>query len=162
MKCGIITIGIFTLLLIATNFAEIFYMLLNDYIHWWYVLVALLLLVPTIIAATFFIAFFNKDTHTTRGLVRTSCILVIISYSLLAVWNIVYFNSWYKNPDVYIGSSETGYFKQTKKQYVFYSILFAICIDGLYAYFICVNASYKKALKHEAEENKDKAEEKKE
>merc|ERR1712096_278217 len=49
IKCGIICIGILTLFLIVTSFCEIFYMLLNEYIHWWYVLVALILLVPTIL-----------------------------------------------------------------------------------------------------------------
>lgn len=111
IKCGIVAIGIFTLFLILSSFIEIFYMLLNEYIHWWYVLVALLLLVPTIIAASTLTAFFNSDTPARRASLRCACILVIISFSLLAIWNIFYFQFWYKNADVMFGQPEIGYIK---------------------------------------------------
>jgi len=146
IKCGIVCIGIFTLFLILSSFIEIFYMLLNEYIHWWYVLVALLLLVPTIIAASMLTAFFNNDTHERRSSLRCACILVIISFSLLAIWNIFYFQFWYKNADVMFGQPELGYVKQTKKQFVFWSVFFSLTIDGFYAYFICVVSHYKNAL----------------
>lgn len=155
IKCGVVSIGVLTIVLTVTSFSEIFYMILNEYIHWWYVLVALLLLVPTVIASAFTIVFFNQDQDSTRGKLRVSYIFMIISFSLLAVWNIVYFNAWYKNPDVYIGSAEAGYFKQTKKQYVFWSIFCSLIIDGLYAYFICVVASYKNAMKNRKDPNAD-------
>lgn len=86
IKCGIIATGILTLSLIVSSFTEIFYFILNDFIHWWYVLVCVLLLVPAIIGACFIVKFFNKDNHGTRGLVRTAYIQVIISYTLIAVW----------------------------------------------------------------------------
>lgn len=121
-------------------------MLLNEYIHWWYVLVALLLLVPTIVAASLLTAFFNNDTHDRRSSLRCACILVIISFSLLAIWNIFYFQFWYKNADVMFGQPEIGYIKQTKKQFVFWSIFLSLTIDGFYAYFICVVSHYKNAL----------------
>ena len=59
IKCGIVTTGILTLLLILSSFIEIFYFILNDYIHWWFVLVAVLLLIPAIIGACFLVTFFN-------------------------------------------------------------------------------------------------------
>lgn len=151
IKCGIVSIGILTLFLILGSFIEIFYMLLNEYIHWWYVLVALLLLVPTIIAASMLTAFFNNDTHERRSSLRCACILVIISFSLLAIWNIFYFQFWYKNADVMIGQPELGYTRQTKKQYVFWSTFFSLTVDGFYAYFICVVSHYKNALAPPAE-----------
>ena len=61
IKCGIVAIGILTLFLILSSYVEIFYMLLNDGIHWWYVLVSLVLLIPLLIAASFLTAFFNTD-----------------------------------------------------------------------------------------------------
>jgi len=146
IKCGIVCIGIFTLFLILTSFVEIFYMLLNEYIHWWYVLVSLLLLVPTIIAASILTAFFNNDTHDRRSRLRCACILVIVSFSLLAIWNIFYFQFWYKNADVMFGQPEIGYMKQTKKQFVFWSVFLSLTIDGFYAYFICIVSHYKNAL----------------
>jgi len=151
IKCGIVCIGILTLFLILSSFIEIFYMLLNEYIHWWYVLVALLLLVPTIIAASILTAFFNNDTHDRRKSLRCACILVIISFSLLAIWNIFYFQFWYKNADVMFGQPELGYTKQTKKQFVFWSIFLSLTIDAFYAYFICVVSRYKNALAPPAE-----------
>jgi hypothetical protein len=53
IKCGIVAIGILTEFLIVSSFIEIFYFILNDFIHWWYVLVCVLLLVPAIIGACF-------------------------------------------------------------------------------------------------------------
>lgn len=96
IKCGIVAIGILTLFLILSSLVEIFAMLLNEGIHWWYVLVALVLLIPTILAASFLTAFFNTDNGARRATLRTACILVIISFSLLAIWNICYFQFWYK------------------------------------------------------------------
>lgn len=52
------------------------------------------------------------------------------------------------------------HFKQTKKQYVFWSVLSSLVIDGFYAYFICVVCHYRNALRkeEEAEEAAEKAE----
>jgi len=146
IKCGIVCIGILTLFLILFSFIDVFYMLLNEYIHWWYVLVSLLLLVPTIIAASILTAFFNQDNHERRSKLRCACILVIVSFTLLAIWNCFYFQFFYKHSDVMIGQHEIGYIKQTKKQYVFWSVFCSLTIDGFYAYFICVVSSYKNAL----------------
>lgn len=159
IKCGIVAIGILTLFLILSSLVEIFAMLLNEGIHWWYVLVALLLLVPTILAASFLTAFFNTDNGARRAKLRSACILVIISYSLLAVWNIIYFQCWYKGENVEMGQADF-HFKQTKKQYVFWSVLSSLVIDGFYAYFICVVCHYRNALRkeEEAEEAAEKAE----
>lgn len=151
IKCGIISIGILTLFLILSSLVEIFAMLLNEGIHWWYVLVALLLLTPTIIAASFLTAFFNRDNGARRRKLRPACIFVIISFSLLAIWNICYFNFWYKADNVEMGQADF-HFKQTKKQYVFWSVFVSLAIDGFYAYFICVVARYRNALRKEEEE----------
>lgn len=115
IKCGIVSIGILTLFLVIFAFAEIFYLLLNEYVKWWYVLVACLLLVPAIIGCCFLVVFFNRDNHASRGKLFVACMFVIISFSLIGVWNICYFNFWYKEDEIVIGSDHTGYFKQTKK-----------------------------------------------
>jgi len=158
IKCGIVATGILTLLLILSSFIEIFYFILNDYIHWWFVLIAVLLLVPAIIGACFLVKFFNSDNSSTRSRVRDAYIFVIISYSTLAVWNIIYFNAWYKNGEVVAGGEQTGYYRLSKKQYLFWSLFITVIIDCFYAYFICVNAHYKHALK--GDEAKEEAEEK--
>ena len=159
IKCGIVTTGILTLLLILSSFIEIFYFILNDYIHWWFVLVAVLLLIPAIIGACFLVTFFNSDNHSNRGKVRTAYIFVIISYSTIAVWNIIYFNAWYKAAEVVAGGEQTGYYRLSKKQYLFWSLFITCIIDAVYAYFICVIAHYRNALRGDEEvENKAEAE----
>ena len=154
IKCGIVSTGILTLLLILSSFIEIFYFILNDYIHWWFVLIAVLLLVPAIIGACFLVKFFNSDNHDSRARVRDSYIFVIISYSTLAVWNIIYFNAWYKSGEVVAGGEQTGYYRLSKKQYLFWSLFITCVIDSFYAYFICVIAHYKNALRKDEEVEK--------
>jgi hypothetical protein len=154
IKCGIVATGILTLLLILSSFIEIFYFILNDYIHWWFVLVAVLLLIPAIIGACFLVTFFNSDNHSNRGKVRTAYIFVIISYSTIAVWNIIYFNAWYKNGEVVAGGEQTGYYRLSKKQYLFWSLFITCIIDAVYAYFICVIAHYRNALRGDEEVEK--------
>ena len=56
-----ITIGIATLVVTLGLFIEVFYCLLNEYIHWWYVPVAVLCLCPLIVGSVFVIRFFTKD-----------------------------------------------------------------------------------------------------
>lgn len=119
---------------------------MNEYDDWWYVLVGLVLLIPHIVACCFFIVFFASETDTTRSTLKVGCMLVIISVTLLAVWNTVYFHYLYKYPDVYTGSPDTGYLKQTKKQYIVWSLVLAAAIDAVYAYFLCVCQTYKNAL----------------
>merc|ERR1712166_236507 len=147
IKCGIISTGILTLFLITSTFIEIFYFILSDYIHWWFVLVAVCLLIPAIIAACMLVKFINSDNHSSRGNVRGAYIMVIISYSLLAIWNIIYFNAWYKNGEVLAGGEQTGYYRLSKKQYLFWSLFITCIIDAFYAYFICVIAHYRNALR---------------
>jgi len=151
IKCGIVSIGILTLFLILSSLVEIFAMLLNEGIHWWYVLIALLLLIPAVIAASKLTAFFNTDNGSRRAGLRTSIILVLISYSTLAIWNIIYFQVWYKGETVEMGQADFKYV-QTKKQYVFWSVLSSLVIDGFYAYFMCVVVHYRNALRKEEEE----------
>jgi hypothetical protein len=93
------------------------------------------------------VSFFNNDNHSARSKVRVAYIFVIISYSLLAVWNIIYFNAWYKNGEVVAGGEQTGYYRLSKKQYLFWSLFITVIIDCFYAYFICVIAHYKNALR---------------
>lgn len=162
IKCAIIGIGINTICLVVFAFCEIFYLLLNEYVKWWYVLVACLLLVPAIIGCCFLVVFFNRDNHSSRGKLFVACMFVIISFSLVGIWNLCYFNFWYKEEDVIIGSEHSGYLKQTKKQYIFWSLFITCVIDGFYAYFICVCKFYYNRLREapppkEDEEKKDEA-----
>jgi len=147
VKCGVVSIGIFTIVLFLAIFAEVFYCLLNESYDWWYVLVAVILLVPYFIAVTFFITFFSNDTDSSRSRLFAGCQLIIISVALLAVWNTCYILWCYKHPEVLTGSPDQGYYKQSKKAFIVWSLYIATCICFLYAYFICVTRSYSQALK---------------
>lgn len=156
IKCAIIGIGILTIFLVLLTFCEIFWLLLNDYVKWWYVLVAVILMVPAFIGCCFLIVFFNADQSSTRAKVFVACMFVIISFSLVALWNMVYFNFWYKDTDdVKFGSEQTGYYNLTKKQYIFWSLFCACVVDGFYAYFICITKRYYNRLRPKEDEKKE-------
>lgn len=146
IKCGLITIGIIYLLTVLALFVEVFYCLLNEYIHWWYVPVAVLCLVPLIVGAVFFIRFFTKDQESTRTKIISSMILAICSFSLLAIWNLCYFQWLYKFDVVYAGADVVGYTMQTKKAFMVWSLFIAIVLDFIWAYFLCVATTYSSAL----------------
>jgi len=163
IKLGVYAIGIITFCLLLFLFVEIFYCLLNEYDDWWYVLVGEVLLIPLVLACTFFVVFFAKETDTTRTTLFAGCQLVLISVTLLAVWNVVYFYFFYKYDAVYTGTADLGYIKQTKKQFIVWSMFLAAAIDSVYAYFLCVCHTYKTRLnKPDEEEKKEPEEEKKE
>jgi len=105
----LITIGIFYFFVTIALFVEVFYCLLNEYIHWWYVPVACVLLVPLIIGAVFFIRFFTKDQESTRSKILHAMYMAMISFSLLAIWNLCYFQWLYKYDVVYAGADVIGY-----------------------------------------------------
>jgi len=138
LKCAVQTIGIIVVTVVVCQFLEIFYQVLNDNIDWWYVLVGVLLSVPLIIAGAFAICFFNKETDHTRVLLRSALILVIISITLSAAWNSVYFWFFYKHHDVVTGNDGVGYTRATKKQEIVFSVYFALVLDCFFAYFLCI------------------------
>jgi len=55
---------------------------------------------------------------------------------------------------VYTGSPDTGYLKQTKKQYIVWSLVLAAGIDAVYCYFMCVVITYKGRMNKPDEEEK--------
>ena len=159
VKCGVVTIGIFTCVLFLAILAEVFYCLLNESYDWWYTLVGVVLLVPYFIGVTFFITFFSNDTDNSRSRLFVACQFVIISSCLLAIWNTCYILWCYKHADVLTGSPDQGYYKQSKKAFIVWSFFLATCISFLYAYFICVTRSYANALKSPEQRERERLEE---
>lgn len=159
IKCGVLFIGCFILAITLFVFLEIFYELLNDDIHWWYVLVGVVLAATLVIASSFTIVFFTKDTDSSRSNMRVACILVIIGVSLVAIWSAVYFVFLYKKDSVTTGNDGVGFVKATRKQEVVITLYIACCIDALFAYFLCVVGQYITAKNEPAEEEEKKMEE---
>lgn len=147
IKCGVVSIGVFTLVLAVLLSVETFYGLLNEYVEWWYVVVSIVLLIPLLVATAYYVAFFSTDSEATRTLAFAGCMQVIISVSLLAIWNTVYFLVFYKKSSIYFGNTESGYIVLTKRQYFFWLYLFTAAVDFSYMYFICVTSTYSERLK---------------
>jgi Ca2+/Na+ antiporter len=156
IKCGVVTIGITTIALFTAIFAEVFYCLLNDQFAWWYVLVAVILLVPFFIGVCFFISYYAEDTDSSRSKLFVSCQFVIYSSCALGIWNTCYLLWCYKYEDVSIGSPDQGYYKQTKKSFIVWSLFLATAISFLWAYFLCVCRNYSQALKSDEQKEKDR------
>jgi len=142
IKCGLITIGILTLFVTVALFIEVFYCLLNEYIHWWYVPVAMLCLAPLIVGSIFVIRFFTKDQQGSRTRMWIAMLLAIISFTLLAIWNLIYFQWLYKYDIVFAGADVIGYTMQTKKAFMVWSLFIGIVLDFTWAYFLCVATTY--------------------
>ena len=103
IKCGVLSIGIFTLLLTIYMVTMNFFLILNEYIHWYFPVVILVLLAPMCIGSSFFVVFFTKDTASSRGKLFTACMFGIISTALIAVWIVCYYVFIYKNDTIYTG-----------------------------------------------------------
>jgi Ca2+/Na+ antiporter len=158
IKCGVVAIGIVTIALFTAVFAQVFYCLLNDQFAWWYVLVAVILLVPFFIGVCFFISYYAEDTDSSRSKLFVSCQFVIYSSCALGIWNTCYILWCYKFEDVSIGSPDQGYFKQTKKSFIVWSLFLAVAISFLWAYFLCVCRTYSNSLNSEEQLEKERLE----
>lgn len=145
IKCGVVAIGIFTVLITAILFTWYFFLFLNEYIHWWYVLVCLFLLCPILVGSSFVISWFTMDTRTTRTMLYTSQILALVSVFLLAGWNLIYFVFLYKKDKFYAGMGDIPsnvYTSQNKKNFLFVMLFESVILLCFFGYFLCVTAAY--------------------
>merc|ERR1712139_567471 len=159
IKCGVVAIGIFTVLLVTMNF----FLILNDYIHWYFPVVILVLLAPMCIGSSFFVVFFTKDTASSRGKLFAACMFGIISTALIAVWIVCYYVFIYKNDTVFTGMGDpqtNAYSKMSKKFYIFVVLAETTALCIAYSYFICVTNRYAQKMKG-ADEGEAPAEEEK-
>lgn len=150
IKCGVIAIGIFTVLLTIYLITMNYFLILNEYVHWYYPVVLLLLYIPLIIGSSFFIVFFTKDTQASRGKLFVACQFGIISTALACVWIVSYYVWIYKQDTVYSGMgdpSDNVYTKQSKKFYLFVVLAETAALCAAYAYFICVTNRYTDNMK---------------
>merc|ERR1719171_2140049 len=155
IKCGVLTIGIFTVLLTIYMVTMNFFLILNDYIHWYFPVVILVLLAPMCIGSSFFVVFFTKDTASSRGKLFTACMFGIISTALIAVWIVCYYVFIYKNDTVFTGQGDpqsNAYSKMSKKFYLFVVLAETTALCIAYSYFICVTNRYADNMKGKEEE----------
>ena len=155
IKCGVITIGIFTVLLTIYLVTMNFFLILNDYIHWYFPVVILVLLAPMCIGSSFFVVFFTKDTASSRGKLFTACMFGIISTALIAVWIVCYYVFIYKNDTVFTGQGDpqtNAYSKMSKKFYLFVVLAETTALCIAYSYFICVTNRYAENMKGKQDE----------
>jgi len=149
INCGVQAIALFIILIAVAQFVEVFYQLLNDSIDWWYVLVGVLLAIPLIVALAAAVTFFANETDGKRVFLQVGLMLTIISLTLSATWNAVYFWFFYKSDKVTTGNDGVGFLSVTKKQEIVFSLFIAAVLDAFFAYFICVLQQYKEAFRKE-------------
>jgi hypothetical protein len=106
IKCGVLAIGIFTILLTIYLVTMNFFLILNDYVHWYFPFIILILLVPLIISSNFFVVFFTKDTANSRGRLYTASLFGVISSALVCVWVVCYYVFIYKLDTVFTGQGD--------------------------------------------------------
>jgi len=168
IKCGIVTIGIFTFVLTLVLIIWNFFLFLNDYIHWWFTFIVLILYSPLIVGAAFFVCFFTEDKKSTRKMIVSANIQIIVSLVLVVTWYLIYFIWIYKRDGFYQGMGDPKdnvYTKSNKKTFLFTFLGETVGLIALYSYFLCVTTSYCIAMhgpeKEEMmEEEKPKSEEK--
>jgi len=151
LKAGITFIAVLTVVLVAVQISQQFFLMLNDQVKWWYPFVNVCLYLPTYTGASFFVVWLGKDDITARGRLFCGCILVVVSTSLVAAWAVIYFVWIYKQEYVYYGwgTPESGYLKFQKKYYIFRELLYAVILLTCYSYFICVTMRYRDLLREE-------------
>ena len=153
VKCGIYAIGILAIFLTVLIFVETFMMLMAEHIAWWFVLVSVLLQIPLIIGLIFFLTFFGGDTESSRGKLRTACILAIVSFSLQIGWNIIYFWIIFKPANITIGNDEAPFqMTYSKKIYLFWTSFFYLWAIFAFGYFICVVGRYSYRLRNKEDD----------
>lgn len=156
VKCGIYAIGILAIVLTGVIFVETFMMLMAEHIAWWFVLVSVLLQIPLIIGLIFFLSFFGGDTESSRGKLRTACILAIVSFSLQIGWNIIYFWIIFKPANITIGNDEAPFqMTYSKKIYLFWTSFFYLWAIFAFGYFICVVGRYSYRLRNKEDDKKE-------
>lgn len=155
IKCGIYCIGLFAVFLTLFIFAETFTHFISENIAWWYVLICILLQIPLIISVVFFLNWIGDDTYSTRGKLRSACILTIISYSLQSIWSIIYFLAIFKKDNIIIAPETKFAFTANKRLYLFWTCFITIWVNFAFGYFICVVGRYAYRLRDRSQEKKD-------
>merc|ERR1740138_94213 len=69
-------------------------------------------------------------------------ILAIVSFTLLGIWNLIYFQWCYKYDSVFFGVDGFGYTQQPKKGFMVWSLFLALVLDFIWGYFLCVATTY--------------------
>merc|ERR1712127_1010576 len=128
--------------------------------------IAILLLVPSAIAASTMVYFFARDKRGTRVGMFSAIILSIISVSLWAVWNLIFFLAIYKKDTVYTGmgaaADEENYHATPKRTYLFTVLAEACFILVWLTYYTCVANQYCNLMnaEHDRRADEKKAQEK--
>jgi len=80
--------------------------------------------------------------------------LSLISVTLVAIWNLIYFVFIYKKDSFYAGMGDiptNTYTKQSKKTWIFTMLAETVILMVTFTYFICVTEAYSTGMHHEGE-----------
>ena len=133
----------------------------NAYFDWYYWAVSLLCLLPIFIAVIFWSIHWccvykhDKDAErASRARICAACYLVVLTFILLLIWNIIYIYCFYGYSEVYMGYGEpatpgdsehdTGgnYYKMSKGEFVIEQVIETVVVSAFFIYFIVVTHGY--------------------
>ena len=105
-RCGLIFIGLFTVILLVCYWFFTLSDFMNEYFDWWYVVIMLILYIPLFVAVILLFNFFfcKRDTEGHRKKLVLAMWLAVISIALTTVWTCIYICCFYKYEFVYTGS----------------------------------------------------------
>lgn len=78
----------------------------------------------------------------------------MVSVTLVAIWNLIYFVFIYKKDSFYAGMGDiptNTYTKQSKKTWIFTMLAETVILMVTFTYFICVTGAYQSGMWHEGE-----------
>lgn len=138
-KCGITSIGLFTMLLTVVFIFSTLVWFMNVYFAWWFTFITLLLYIPLALSTFFFFKFFAGDQEAARGSLPMACWFAIGSFTAVGLWITIYICCIYKKDEVYTAPEpwkEDAYKTHSKKYYVWTTIVINFVLVCLYFYFL--------------------------
>ena len=105
-KCGLIFIGLFTVILLVCYWFFTLSDFMNEYFDRWYVVIMLILYIPLFAAVILIFNFFfcKRDTEGHRKKLVLAMWLAVLSIALTVIWTCIYICCLYKYEFVYTGS----------------------------------------------------------
>jgi len=158
IKAGIVLIGMGMFIIAFFQFYNAYFQFANATVPWWKPTVTLVLFVPGFIGACFFIGWYTKDCTRTRATLTAATIQGLTSYSLIVVWQLVYFFAIEKKELVGSGFGDdlSHYTWQSKKRYAYYQLAYALLAISFYVASISAVRAYVNCYPDESPANKKK------
>ena len=144
IKSGIVLIGLGMFVIAFIQFLNAYYQFANATVPWWKPAVTMVLYVPGFIGACFYIGWYTKDCTRTRATLTPATIQGLTSYTLIILWQMIYFFAIEKKELVGSGFGEDlkTYTWQSKRRFAYYQLGMAVFVIGFYVLAISAVRAY--------------------